>query len=141
MDYPILSYHSHCFLEQFRRHFQNLDIFLNEILSIDEEKFYSLDEHDNRFIHDSVENLIERFQQRLDDRTKKRYIDEVSEILYVLGECFSIDGNYVPYDSLSNYDRKNLQNLLINRIAEFLGRLHNVTALGFLSFHNSMMHM
>ena len=35
MDYPILSYHSHSFLEQLRRHFQNLDTFLNEILPID----------------------------------------------------------------------------------------------------------
>ena len=35
MDYPILSYHSHSFLEQLRRHFQNLDTFLNEILPIE----------------------------------------------------------------------------------------------------------
>lgn len=68
-------------------------------------------------------------------------IDEVSEILHVLGKCFSLEGNYGPYDSLSDYDRKNLQNLLFHRIAEFSGRLYNVTALEILSFHNSMMHM
>ena len=141
MDYPILSYHSHSFLEQLRRHFQNLDTFLNEILPIDEEKFYFLDEHDNRFIHDGVENLLERLRQRLDHQTKERYINEVSEILHVLDKCFSLEGNYGPYDSLSDYDRKNLQNLLFNRIAKFLGRLGNVTVLEFLSFHNSMMHM
>ena len=117
MDYPILSYHSHSFLEQLRRHFQNLDTFLNEILPIDEEKFYFLDEHDNRFIHDGVENLLERLRQRLDHQTKERYINEVSEILHVLDKCFSLEGNYGPYDSLSDYDRKNLQNLLFNRIA------------------------
>lgn len=113
MDYPILSYHSHSFLEQLRRHFQNLDTFLNEILPIDEEKFYFLDEHDNRFIHDGVENLLERLRQRLDHQTKERYINEVSEILHVLDKCFSLEGNYGPYDSLSDYDRKNLQNLLV----------------------------
>ena len=94
MDYPILSYHSHSFLEQLRRHFQNLDTFLNEILPIDEEKFYFLDEHDNRFIHDGVENLLERLRQRLDHQTKERYINEVSEILHVLDKCFSLEGNY-----------------------------------------------